>query len=106
MDFNRAYQEYAEGFGDPSGEFWIGKTLVLYSIGTSCLTNTNSSYTEPVVCVIGTTRVGYFFHNCKNSLSDTRRQSCTRNRYLALSDFAGIVFALIAINVFNFLPQI
>jgi hypothetical protein len=24
LDFNRNYEEYASGFGEPSGEFWIG----------------------------------------------------------------------------------
>ena len=27
MEFYRTYQNYTEGFGDPSGEFWIGKNL-------------------------------------------------------------------------------
>jgi hypothetical protein len=30
-DFNRNWQDYKEGFGNPSGNYWIGKVSIYFT---------------------------------------------------------------------------
>ena len=34
VDFYVTYEEYAQGFGDPSGEFWLGVLLAMTTVLT------------------------------------------------------------------------
>lgn len=36
VDFNRSWDEYGHGFGTPSGEYWIGNTILNYLTSDHC----------------------------------------------------------------------
>jgi Fibrinogen beta and gamma chains, C-terminal globular domain len=38
VDFNRSWEQYAEGFGKPSGEFWIGNEALHHLTADNCST--------------------------------------------------------------------
>lgn len=37
VDFNRSWEEYAEGFGHPNGEFWIGNEKLYHLTMRNCM---------------------------------------------------------------------
>lgn len=36
VDFNRSWDEYAQGFGSPSGEYWIGNEVLSHLTASNC----------------------------------------------------------------------
>lgn len=36
VDFNRSWEEYAKGFGDPDGELWIGNEMLHHMTKDNC----------------------------------------------------------------------
>lgn len=38
VDFNRSWDEYSQGFGTPSGEYWIGNTILNHLTADNCTT--------------------------------------------------------------------
>lgn len=38
VDFNRSWDEYAQGFGSPSGEYWIGNEVLSHLTASNCTT--------------------------------------------------------------------
>ncbi|XP_055311065.1 protein scabrous-like isoform X2 [Sitodiplosis mosellana] len=36
VDFNRSWDEYSQGFGTPSGEYWIGNTILNHLTADNC----------------------------------------------------------------------